>query len=360
MPVPLLRQRLDGHFWSPTLLVFDTIQLAVGSEQWADPDEVFSDSCQLPTAHCQLHTARMRSLLLFLANRENFKNFIIRFKIFRKTAWRFVAGETLQDAIRAVREANSRGIRGTLDLLGENTMSREDARNATREVLGILDTIQAQGVDCNVSVKLTQLGLDLDNEFCYQNVREIVDHARSLGNFIRVDMEGSAYTQRTLDIVLRLRKAFENVGAVTQAYLYRSERDVRALVAGRTRIRLCKGAYLEPESVAFRKKSDTDANFVKLTKLLLDSELYHAIATHDVRMIAATKLYAAARDLQRSRFEFQMLYGVRRDLQLGLAREGYNMRIYIPYGRGWYPYFMRRLAERPANLLFILKNLFRE
>jgi proline dehydrogenase len=302
----------------------------------------------------------MRSLLLFLAKRENFKNVILRYKIFRDTVWRFVAGETLQDAMRAVREANSQGIRGTLDLLGENTSSREDARNATREVLDMLDTIKAEGADCNVSVKLTQLGLDLDSEFCYSNLREIVAHAGGLGNFVRVDMEGSAYTQRTLDMVLRLRKEFENIGAVIQAYLYRSEKDVQTLLAARTRIRLCKGAYLEPESVAFKKKADTDANFVRLMKILLDSGIYHGIATHDVAMIAATKAYAAEQGIPQSRFEFQMLYGVRRDLQLVLTREGYNMRVYIPYGRAWYPYFMRRLAERPANLFFILRNLFRD
>ena len=301
----------------------------------------------------------MRSLLLFLAKRENFKNVILRYKIFRDTVWRFVAGETLQDAMRAVSEANSQGIRATLDLLGENTSSREDARNASRKVLDMLATIKAEGADCNVSVKLTQLGLDLDNEFCYSNLREIVDHARELANFVRVDMEGSAYTQRTVDMVLRLRKEFDNVGAVIQAYLYRSETDVQTLLAARTRIRLCKGAYLEPESVAFKKKTDTDANFVRLMKILLDSGIYHGIGTHDVTMIAATKPHAAEQGIPLSHFEFQMLYGVRRDLQLALAREGYNMRVYVPYGRAWYSYFMRRLAERPANLFFILRNLFR-
>ena len=181
----------------------------------------------------------MRSFLLFLANDERFKNFMLRFKFFRNTAWRFVAGETLQDAIRAVREANSHGIRGTLDLLGENAQSQEDARKATAEVLAMLDTLRAERVDCNVSVKLTQLGLDVDDEFCYENLREIVNRARLLEYFVRVDMEGSAYTQRTIDIVLRLRKELENVGVVIQAYLYRSEQDIRDLLAARTRIRLC-------------------------------------------------------------------------------------------------------------------------
>ena len=302
----------------------------------------------------------MRSFLLFLANDERFKNFMLRFKFFRNTAWRFVAGETLQDAIRAVREANSHGIRGTLDLLGENAQSQEDARKATAEVLAMLDTLCAERVDCNVSVKLTQLGLDVGDEFCYENLREIVNRARLLEYFVRVDMEGSAYTQRTIDIVLRLRKELENVGVVIQAYLYRSEQDIRDLLAARTRIRLCKGAYLEPETVAFKKKQDTDANFVKLMKILLDSGLYHGIATHDDAMIGATKQYANLRSIPKTSFEFQMLYGIRRDLQQGLAREGYNMRVYVPYGSLWYAYFMRRLAERPANLWFILRNLFRD
>ena len=223
----------------------------------------------------------------------------------------------------------------------------------------MLDAIHAEKADCNISIKLTQLGLDLDREFCYQNLREIAARAASQGNFVRVDMEGSRYTQPTLDLVFRARKEFENVGAVIQAYLYRSEQDVRRLLEARTRIRLCKGAYLEPESIAFKEKRDTDANFVKLMKLLLDSGIYHGIATHDLAMIGATKRYARERNIDPNQFEFQMLYGVRREVQQRLSRQGYNVRIYIPYGRWWYPYFMRRLAERPANLLFILKTLFR-
>jgi len=301
----------------------------------------------------------MRALLLFLAQREGIKNFILRFRIFRKTAFRFVAGETLQDALRAVHETNRLGMRASLDLLGENVQSRDHARHATQEVLEMLDAIHAEKADCNISVKLTQLGLDLDREFCYQNLREIVTRAASQGNFVRVDMEGSRYTQPTLDLVFRAREEFENVGAVIQAYLYRSEQDVGRLLEARTRIRLCKGAYLEPESIAFKEKRDTDANFVKLMKLLLDSGIYHGIATHDLAMIGATKRYARERNIDPNRFEFQMLYGVRREVQQRLSRQGYNVRIYIPYGRWWYPYFMRRLAERPANLLFILKTLFR-
>ncbi len=301
----------------------------------------------------------MRAILLFLAHREGFKNFILRFRVFQKAAWRFVAGETLDDAIRAVREANRQGIRGTLDLLGENTLSREDAIKSTGEVLGILDRIQSERVDCNVSVKLTQLGLDLDREFCYQNLRNIAGRAREYGNFVRVDMEDHHYTDATLEVVTRTHRELDNVGVVVQAYLYRTERDVAALLAQSVKIRLCKGAYLEPETVSFRKKSDTDANFVKIMKVLLDSGIYHAIATHDEAMISATRRYARDRGIGKERLEFQMLYGVRRDLQVALAKEGYNVRIYIPYGKRWYPYFMRRLAERPANVLFVLKNLLR-
>jgi proline dehydrogenase len=302
----------------------------------------------------------MRLLLLFLARQESFKNFMMRFKIFRDTAWRFVAGETLQDAIRAAREVNGAGMRASLDLLGENVLARDDASKAVRQVLEMLDTIQTEQVDCNISIKLTQLGLDLDKEFCYQNLREIAQHAARLKNFIRVDMEESKYTQPTLDLVRRAHREHENVGAVIQSYLYRSEQDVRELLQEGVRIRLCKGAYLEPPSVAFEKKRDTDANYVKLMKILLDSPQYHGIATHDVAMLDATKEYAREHSIAPEHFEFQMLYGVRRDLQKKLAREGYNMRIYIPYGRQWYPYFMRRLAERPANLLFILRNLFED
>ena len=301
----------------------------------------------------------MRALLLFLAHREGFKNFFLKFAFFRNTAWRFVAGETLDDAIKTVRDANRIGIRASLDLLGENTLSREDAAKATDQVVAMLDRISQERVESNVSVKLTQLGLDLDKEFCSQNLSRIVRHANEKHNFIRVDMEDHNYTQRTLDIVLRAHKELPNVGTVIQAYLYRSEQDVRMLVENEVRIRLCKGAYLEPITVSFKKKRETDANFVKLMKLLLDSGHYHALATHDEAMIAATKQYARERNIGKESFEIQMLYGIRRDLQQRLAQEGYNVRIYVPYGNRWYPYYMRRLAERPANVAFIARNLLR-
>lgn len=302
----------------------------------------------------------MRSLFLFLARQEGFRNFALKFRFFRDTASRFIAGETREDAIRVVRQANGRGMLGTLDLLGENTLSREDASRASQEVIGILDTIQAERVDCNVSVKLTQLGLALDPEFCQQELMRIVGHARDRGNFIRVDMEDSPYTQLTLNMVARAHKQMGNVGTVIQSYLYRSEKDTIRLLEEGIRIRLVKGAYNEPESIAFRKKKDTDANFVKLMKMMLASETFGAIATHDEAIIRAAMEFARSRGIPKDHFEFQLLYGIRRDLQLQLAREGYIVRIYIPYGRQWYPYYMRRLAERPANVAFIVRNFFKD
>lgn len=302
----------------------------------------------------------MRSFLLFLSRQESFKNFMMRFRIFRKTAWRFVAGETIEDAIRAAREAAVQGIKATMDLLGENTLSREDALRTTEEILAMMERIHAERAECNISLKLTQLGLVLDQDLCRENLMRIARRAAEFGGFIRVDMEDSGVTQVTLDVVLNVHREIPNVGAVIQAYLYRSEKDVRLLIENRVGIRLCKGAYMEPATVAFRKKSDTDANYIRLTELLLDSGFYHGIATHDEAMIAATRKFAQENNIPKTRFEFQMLYGIRRDLQQQLARKGYNVRVYIPYGMRWYPYFMRRLAERPANILFIVRNLFRQ
>jgi proline dehydrogenase len=301
----------------------------------------------------------LRTLLLFLAQHEGFKNFALKFSFFRKAALRFVAGDTLDDAVKTVREANRNGISGTLDLLGENTVSREDAAKAVREIVGIFDRIRTEKIDCNVSIKLTQLGLDLDTNFCEQNLLQIVGHAHDCGNFVRVDMEDSHYTQRTLDLVSRAHKLFENVGTVVQTYLFRSDQDVAKLLEERIRIRLVKGAYLESEKIAFKKKRETDANFLKLAKKLLQSDTYHAIATHDEALISAIEVFARGRNIPKNHFEFQMLLGVRRDLQQNLRQQGYQVRVYIPYGHRWFPYFMRRLAERPANVAFIVRNLFR-
>jgi proline dehydrogenase len=301
----------------------------------------------------------VRAFLLFLAQQEGFKNFALKFSIFRNTAFRFVAGENIDDAIAAVRQANEQRIAGTLDLLGENTRTREDAQSACRDIIETLDRIHTEKTDCNVSVKLTQLGLSLDTELAHQNLLRIVKHARERGIFIRVDMEGSRHTQKTLDLVSRIHEGFENIGTVIQSYLYRSKQDTLDLLNKGIRVRLVKGAYLEPETIAFRRKKDTDANYIALMQMLLASDPYHAIATHDEAIISATKEFVSANGISKDHFEFQMLFGIRRDLQTQLVKEGYRVRTYIPYGQRWYPYFMRRLAERPANVLFILRNLFK-
>jgi proline dehydrogenase len=301
----------------------------------------------------------IRAALIALSQNRKAKHFVLSNRIARRTARRFVAGEELDDALAAARASNEAGLKATLDFLGENVASREDAVRAREMYFGVFDRIAREKLDANVSLKLTQLGLDFGAEFCLEQMLPIVKHAESLGNFVRIDMEGSAYTQRTMEIARSLRGQAAAVGTVIQAYLRRSEEDVRGLLGVGCRIRLCKGAYLEPPEIAFAEKKDVDANFVKLMQILLPSGVYHGIATHDPAMIAATKEFAASRGIGKDKFEFQMLYGIRPDLQRQLIREGYGMRVYIPYGRDWFPYFMRRLAERPANLMFILKNLFR-
>jgi proline dehydrogenase len=302
----------------------------------------------------------MRTIFLYLARREGFKNFALKFRFFRNTALRFIAGDTLDDAIRAVRQAELSGIKSTLDLLGENTSSREDAERACDALIHAQKRMHHECADCNLSIKLTQLGLNQDQDFCEQNLARIAEHARSINHFIRVDMEDSSCTDNTLEIVDRTYTLFENVGTVIQSYLYRSEQDLTRMIHRGIRIRLVKGAYREPDTIAYRRKKDTDANFVKLMKILLESRNYPAIATHDPSIITAAKEFARSHKIPKESFEFQMLYGIRRDLQQQLAREGYNVRLYIPYGSHWYPYFMRRLAERPANVIFLIRNLFIE
>jgi len=247
----------------------------------------------------------------------------------------------------------------SLDHLGENVSSTSDAQRSRDAYLEIFETIAQEKLQANVSCKLTQLGLDLNTEFCTGLVHSIVERAAGFDNFLRIDMEGSDYTQRTVDLVKLVRSRNPAVGTVIQSYLYRSEKDVGELLACGCRIRLCKGAYKEPEDVAFPRKADVDGNYVRLMQMLLPSGFYHAIATHDPRMIGATIRYAASKGISKDDFEFQMLYGVRTDLQRRLVQDGYRVRIYIPFGNDWFPYFMRRLAERPANVGFILRNLFR-
>jgi proline dehydrogenase len=299
----------------------------------------------------------MRALLLKLSESKRLAPLIMSNDVSRRVARRFVAGETLDDAIDAARTLNAVGRSTSLDLLGENVSDEAGARDAADGYLAMFDRIAREKLDANVSLKLTQLGLDLSQTLCQELVEKIVAHATSLENFVRIDMEGSAYTQHTVELTKRVRAKYAGVGTVMQAYLYRAEKDVQDLLSVGCRMRLCKGAYKEPPEIAFPEKADVDANYVKLMKLLLPSGIYHGIATHDPAMIQATKDFVREKNIGRDQFEFQMLYGIRTDLQQQLVREGYRLRIYIPFGTDWFPYFMRRLAERPANLMFFLRNL---
>ena len=276
-------------------------------------------------------------------------------------ARRFIAGETVEEAIDAVRGLESRGLLLTLDYLGESVKTTAEADAATVEYRRILQTIVASGIERNVSLKLTQLGLDVDRATCVDNLRRILDPATEHGFFVRIDMENSPYTDVTIQVFETMwQQGYRNVGVVFQSYLTRTADDVARINALGARIRLVKGAYKEPKAVAFQQKQDVDESFVRLMKVLLDQGTYPAIATHDPKMIDATKQYADEMGYARDRFEFQMLYGIRRDLQASLVKEGYRMRIYVPFGEQWFPYFMRRLGERPANVGFVLKSLFRE
>ncbi len=299
----------------------------------------------------------MRALLLRLSESKRLAPLMMSNGVSRRVARRFVAGETLDDALEAAREVNRALQLVSLDLLGENVSDEDGARRAADEYIAIFDRIAQEHLDANVSLKLTQLGLDLNEELCQELLEKIVGHAAGQSNFVRVDMEGSAYTQRTVEMVKRVRSEYSNVGTVMQAYLYRAEQDVQDLLAVGCRLRLCKGAYQEPPEAAFPKKADVDANYVKLMRMLLASGIYHGIATHDPAMIRATLDFVREQDIKRDRFEFQMLYGIRTDLQQKLVRDGYRVRVYIPFGVDWFPYFMRRLAERPANVTFFLRNL---
>lgn len=301
----------------------------------------------------------LRSSLLYLSEREGLKNLLTRHSLGRRLAARFIAGEEVEDAVRAVRQLNAGGFEVTLDYLGESVRDPATAADACRVYLGILDRLFSQNLRAHVSVKLTQLGLAIEEGLARRHLQAISERAARYHNFVRIDMEGSAYTESTLRLFRETNAPREVLGIVIQAYLYRSEKDVEDLLQCGARIRLVKGAYQEPPELAFPLKADVDRNFLRLTGSLLASAGYHAIATHDPRMIAGTQAFARARGLSADRYEFQMLYGIRRRLQRALLRQGCRVRVYVPYGRQWYPYFMRRLAERPANLLFLLRNLFR-
>ncbi|HEX8473425.1 MAG TPA: proline dehydrogenase family protein [Pyrinomonadaceae bacterium] len=300
-----------------------------------------------------------RNALLYLSRHEGLKDFATRFSPFKKMTTRFVAGEDIEETIAAIRQLNAIGCTASFDHLNESVTSVAETEEEVREYLRILARIDETGIRSNVSIKLTQFGLDIDPELTYRNARTVVADAARRGNFVRVDMEGSNVTQVTIDIFKRLRAEFglNDVGIVIQSYLRRAYEDVQDLLQIPARIRICKGAYNEPPEVAFPDKKDTDENYIRIMQLLLSSGTYHGIATHDPKMIMATRDYAKQHGIGKDAFEFQMLYGVRRDLQEQLARGGYNVRVYVPYGKHWYPYFMRRLAERPANVWFIMKNM---
>jgi proline dehydrogenase len=302
-----------------------------------------------------------RNALLYLSRREGLKDFATRFRFFKKMTTRFIAGEDIEEAIAAIREINEKGSTASFDHLNESVTGASETEEEVREYLQILSRIDDTGISSNVSIKLTQFGLEIDPELAYKNARRIVEDAARRGNFVRVDMEASHVTQVTIDIFKRLRSEFglNDVGIVMQSYLRRTFDDVQDLLKIPARIRICKGAYNEPPEVAFPDKKDVDENYVRVMKTLLSSGVYHGIATHDPKMIEATIEYSQREGIGKEAFEFQMLYGIRRDLQMQLARDGYNMRVYVPYGKHWYPYFMRRLAERPANIWFVMKNMFK-
>jgi proline dehydrogenase len=303
----------------------------------------------------------LRQLLLGAAANQRLRDLAEDHPAARAVARRFVAGETADDALEAARALNRRGFKVSLDHLGEHVSRPEAARAAADVYLRLLDAIAERGLDANVSLKLTQLGIDLDEAACQRLLERVVARARRHGSFVRIDMESSAYTERTLATFAKVHERHPGfVGPVIQAYLYRSAADVRALIRLGARVRLCKGAYAEPPDVAYPDKADVDRNYVRLAEELLLLGNYPGIATHDEAIVEHVKRFADRWDVGRERFEFQMLYGIRRDLQAALLEEGYNVRIYVPFGAAWYPYLTRRLAERPANLRFLAGSLARE
>ena len=307
----------------------------------------------------------LRATFIALSESKSLRAIAERSSFGQRTSARFVAGTHVADAIRAAAAVNQFGAGVSIDNLGENVTNAEEARTSARLYHDLLDAIAANNLNANISLKLTHMGLDVDEKMAFDIVRNLVAKATSMTpkNFVRVDMEGSAYTQRTLDFVHELHRVPGNagyVGTVIQSYMRSAEADVERLLADRIRIRLCKGAYKEPESIAFQKKSEVDANYMKLVKVLMKSGIYHGLATHDEAIINEAKAFAKRDGVTPDAFEFQMLHGIRRDLQQSLVKEGWRVRVYIPFGTEWYPYFMRRLAERPANVFFIAKNLLRK
>ena len=306
----------------------------------------------------------LRALFISLSESRGLRGMAERSAIGRRLSSRFVAGTQVEDALRVTQTVNRAGLSVSVDNLGENVTNADEARDSAQLYHQMLDEISSRQLNANVSLKLTHMGLDVDEKLARDLVTGLVAKAAAMNppNFVRVDMEGSPYTQRTLDFVYELHRMPGHagaVGAVIQSYMRRAESDIEKLLAERIRIRLCKGAYKEPEEIAFQKKSDVDANYVRLMKILMKSGVYHGLATHDEKIIQQAKAFATQEQIPPDAFEFQMLYGIRRDLQRRLVREGWRMRVYVPFGTEWYPYFMRRLAERPANALFLARNLFR-
>lgn len=298
--------------------------------------------------------------MLSLAGNQRVGRMARRNTLAKRLAQRFIAGETIDEAIAAVRELNASGLKTTLDLLGENVSNEDEAATASGAYCALLDRIAESKIDSTISIKLTMLGLNLSEEICRQNIVPILERARTHGTFVRIDMEGSPYTQQTLDLFYEMLAEYgDHVGVALQSYLYRTDQDVTDAVERRARVRIVKGAYAEPDRIAYPEKRDVDTAFRRHIEMLLGSGQYHAVATHDEKMINAAKEYASKYQLGPESFEFQMLYGIRRDLQQSLRDEGYVMRVYVPYGTEWYPYYMRRLAERPANMLFVARQIFR-
>lgn len=320
----------------------------------------------------------LRSFLIYLSQAGWAQRMVTGWSFAWNVASRFIAGETTEQAIKVVQELNAKGINATLDHLGEHTSTAEEAAHSTDEILGILDAIDEAGVRAGVSIKLTQIGMGLDATVCRQNLRRILERAKEYKNFVRIDIEDTPYTDITIDAYNEMLAAgFTNkvVGMAVQSYLYRAEADVRKMLEDGTRFRLIKGAYKEPPDKAYPKKADVDANYDLLTKILMDASLEQgspkvskdgrippipALGTQDDKRVEFGKQYAQKIGLDKAAFEFQMLYGIRRDLQEQLAAEGYQVRVYVPFGSQWYPYFMRRLAERPANLWFFISNFFKK
>jgi len=305
-----------------------------------------------------------RSFFIYLSQRENFKNYIEKFPPTKKLVERFVAGESLEDAINVIRELNSKGIMVTLDKLGESVSDEEKIREVVEEYKRMLKRINEENLNSTISIKLTHLGLLVSEERAYDSVKEILEFAKGMNNKVCIDMENSPYTEKTLKIYERVLKEFGNVGVAIQAYLRRTLDDLKRLSSMGAEVRLCKGAYKEPKEIAYQKKSEVDENYKKGLEILFSEEslkkgAYPCVATHDEKLIDFTYKLVKDRNISPEKFEFQMLYGIRRDLQEKIVKDGFRIRVYVPYGKDWYPYFMRRMGERPANLFFVIKNIFK-